>query len=76
MPVINRFTGQPPTEQEQKEIDTRAREIFSSPYSAPELVEWALMCASIEVSEEWMFAEWESCREKGIRERRQSRMDT
>lgn len=68
MAVINRNTGQPPTEQEQQEIDVRARQILASPYSAPELVTWAIECSSPEVSEIWF---WESCQNQGIQRRRQ-----
>lgn len=67
MPVVNRETGQPITEQEQRAVDVYAREILSSPYSAPELVEWAIDCASPEVVERWFFCEWESCRQRGTR---------
>jgi hypothetical protein len=68
MAVINRTTGQPPTEDEQREIDARARQILGSPYSAPELVAWAIECSSPDVSEVWF---WESCQNQAICERRQ-----
>jgi hypothetical protein len=71
MPVINRETGQPPTEQEQNEIDVSAIKILSSPYSAPEQVAWAMDCATPAIVEEWFFSGWESCRGRAIRQRRE-----
>ena len=71
MPVINRETGQAATEQDQKAIDHRAREILSSPYSSPEQIQWALECASPDVGELWF---WESIREKSIRKMRAQRL--
>jgi hypothetical protein len=34
MPVINRETGLPPTEQEQRQIDAAARSILRNPYQS------------------------------------------
>ena len=39
--LINRETGKPPTVEEWESIKRRAYEILSSPYSAPELIDWA-----------------------------------
>jgi len=69
MAVINRETGQPPTEQEQQMLDTHAIKVLSSPYSAPEQVAWAIDCASPEVVERWFFTRWESSRKAGRRRR-------
>jgi hypothetical protein len=65
MLVINRETGLPPTEQEQRQIDAAARSILQNPYAAPERVAWAIDCATPAVVEEWFFGSWESCRQKG-----------
>lgn len=70
MAVINRETGQPPTEREQRAIDAHAISVLSSPYSAPEQVAWAIDCASPEVAERWFFTQWESSRQIGINRRR------
>ena len=70
MPVINRETVQPPTEQEQQQIDVQAIKILSSPYSAPEQAAWAIDCASPEVVERWFFTRWESHQQAAIRRRR------
>jgi hypothetical protein len=43
--LINRHTGQPPTEVEWQAIKTRARQILANPYASPESVEWALWVA-------------------------------
>ena len=67
MPVINRETGKPPTETEQRAIDQRAREILSSPYASPEQVQWAFECGSGEVGDAWF---WESCQAATIAKRR------
>lgn len=75
MTVVNRETGQPPTEQEQREIDAYAIKILSSPYSAPEQVAWAMDCASPQVVEDWFFSGWESCQQRGIRLRREGAND-
>jgi hypothetical protein len=69
MPVINKETGLPPTEQEQHAIDAQAIIILSSPYSAPERIAWAIDCASLDVVEDWFFNQWESCREHGRKDR-------
>lgn len=69
MTLVNRLTGEPPTEQERRLIEARARQILASPYSSPEQVAWA-----IEVGPpgcELVF--WESCREKAARKRREAR---
>ena len=71
MAVINRETGQPPTEQEQQQINTHAIKVLSSPYSAPEQATWAIDCASPEVVERWVFTQWESCQQVAIRRRRE-----
>ncbi len=71
MAVINRETGQPPTEREQHAIDAHAIGILSSPYSAPERVAWAIDCASPEIAERWFFCQWESHQRATIRRRRE-----
>lgn len=38
----NRYTGLPPTPDEWRQMQLRARRIMSSPYSAPELIDWAM----------------------------------
>ena len=68
MPVINRETGLPPTEQEQAMIDRKATEILSSPYSAPEQVQWAIEVPGVDI-DGWF---WESSQQRGIRTRRQA----
>jgi hypothetical protein len=40
--LINRETGLPATELEWKQVMDRTREIFASPYSSPEQLEWAI----------------------------------
>lgn len=59
---VNKETSLSPTEEEQARIDARARQILNSPYSAPELIEWAMACASPEVS--GAVYVWESIRSK------------
>ena len=71
MPVINRETGKPPTEEEQRQIDAQAIKILTSPYSAPEQAAWAIDCASPEVVERWFFAHWESHQQAAISQRRE-----
>lgn len=71
MSVVNRETGQQITAQEQEQIDALAKSILSNPYSAPERAAWAIDCASPAVVEEWFFQQWESCRQRGIRQRRE-----
>jgi len=69
MTLVNRFTGEPPTEEEQAAIERRALQILQSPYSSPEQVAWA-----VEVGPpgcELVF--WESCQEKAIRLRKEQR---
>ncbi len=69
MTVISRETGQPPTEQEQQQIDTHAIKVLSSPYSAPEQVAWAVDCGSPAVIEDWFFTRWDSSQQIGRRQR-------
>jgi hypothetical protein len=69
MPIINRFTGEPPTEAEQKAIERRALEILASPYSSPEQVQWAIEvgppgCENVV---------WESARQRAERRRKEEK---
>ena len=67
MTIVNRFTGEPPTEQEQKAIERRALQILASPYSSPEQVAWAIDVGPPGCE----LAFWESTREKAIRQRKE-----
>jgi len=42
MGVVNRQTGQEPTEAEVKALRQRALEIFRNPYASPEQLAWAM----------------------------------
>ena len=69
MAIVNRFTGELPTEQEQAAINRRALQILSSPYSSPEQVAWAIEVGAPDC--ELIF--WESCQEKAIRHRKEQK---
>jgi hypothetical protein len=69
MSIINRFTGQPPTEKEQKLIEQRALQILGSPYSSPEQVAWAIEVGPPGCEQVY----WESARERAQRLRREER---
>ncbi len=71
MAVISRETGQMITAQEQEQVDALAKSILSNPYAAPERAAWAIDCASPEVVEEWFFQQWESCKNRGVRQRKE-----
>lgn len=66
--IINRFTGEPPTENEQRLIEMRALQILQSPYSSPELVAWAIEVGPTGC--ELVF--WESCQETANRKRKEA----
>jgi hypothetical protein len=67
--LVNRFTGEPPTEREQALIERRALQIIGSPYSSPQQVMWALEVGPPGIENVY----WESSREKAIRKRREER---
>ena len=66
MTLRHRITGREATPAEQEMVERRAKQILSSPYSAPEQVAWALDFAAPEDVEFWF---WESCRQRAASKR-------
>ena len=67
--LVNRFTGEPPTEAEQRAIERRALQILASPYSSPEQVAWAVEVGPPGCENVY----WESTRERAIRRHREEK---
>jgi hypothetical protein len=67
--IINRFTGEPPTEEERRAIERRALQILASPYSSPEQVQWAVEVGPPGCEDVY----WESTRERAVRLHREAK---
>jgi hypothetical protein len=66
MPLFNRETGEQATPEQEARVIRRANDILDSPYSAPELVAWAM---DVIPPDQFEARFWESVR-KGKERRR------
>ena len=71
MALINRHTGQEATPEQLEVCRRHAERILASPYSAPELVQWAIEVPGVNI-DGWF---WESSQQQGIQRRRQKAPD-
>ena len=71
MALVNRYTGQEATPEQLERCRRHAEHILASPYSAPELVQWAIEVPGVDI-DGWF---WESNQAQGIRRHRQQAPD-
>jgi len=68
MALVNRHTGQEATPEQLEACRHHAERILASPYSAPELVQWAIEVPGVDI-DGWF---WPSCSTDARRRRQES----